>query len=111
MDNMYREGRRRGDKGFVWTCKGEEEMLEDDRRRERVTDEEEEVRAKLESVRIQDNVGDEGGAKCKDVAAGRDKPDVCVVYGEQRMEGLRLIDLRPQQGPMPPLEDAEDEQN
>ena len=30
MDNMYREGRRRGDKGFVWTCKGEEEMLEDD---------------------------------------------------------------------------------
>ena len=36
MDNMYREGGRRGDKGFVWTCKGEEEMLEDDRRRQRV---------------------------------------------------------------------------
>ena len=63
MDNMYREGGRRGDKGFVWTCKGEEEMLEDDRRRQRVTDEEEEVRAELESVRIQDNVGAEGGGQ------------------------------------------------
>ena len=61
-------------------------------------------------MRIEDNVGDEGGATCKDVAVGRDKP-VGVVYGEQRMEGLRLIDLRPQQGPMPPLEDAEDEEN
>ena len=30
-------------------------------------------------------------AKCKDVAAGRDKPDVCVVYGEQRMEGSGLL--------------------
>ena len=109
MDNMYREGGRRGDKGFVWTCKGEEEMLEDDRRR--VTDEQEEVRAKLESVRIQDNVGDEGGARSKDVAVGRDKPDVGVVYGEQRMEGLQLIDLRPRQGPMPPVEDDKAEQN
>ena len=53
-------------------------------------------------MRIQDNVGDEGGARCKDVAVSRDKPDVGVVYGEQRMEGLRLIDLCPRQGPMPP---------
>ena len=85
-------------------------MLEDDRRRQRVTDEEEEVRAELESVKLEENVGAEGGAACKDVAVSRDKP-VGVVYGEQRMEGLRLIDLRPQQGPMPDLEDAEDEWN
>ena len=110
MDNMYREGGRRGDKGFVWTCKGEEEMLEDDRRRQRVTDEEEEVRAELESVKLEENVGAEGGATCKDVAVSRDKP-VGVVYGEQRMEGLALIDLRPQQGPMPDLYDSEDEEN
>ena len=108
MDNMYRGGGRRGDKGFVWMCKGEEEMLEDDRRRQRVTDEEEEVRGELESVKLEENAGAEGGERCKDVS--REKP-VGVVYGEQRMEGLRLIDLRPQQGPMPPLYDSEDEEN
>ena len=77
---------------------------------QRVTDEEEEVRAELESVKLEENVGAEGGATCKDVAVSRDKT-VGVVYGEQRMEGLALIDLRPQQGPMPDLEDAEDEWN
>ena len=85
-------------------------MLEDDRRRQRLTDEEEEVRAELKSVMIEENVGAKGGARCKDVAVSRDKP-VGVVYGEQRMEGLRLIDLRPQQGPVPPLYDSEDEDN
>ena len=85
-------------------------MLEDDRRRQRVTDEEEEVRPELKSVKLEENVGAEGGATCKDVVVSRDKP-VGVVYGEQRMEGLALIDLRPQQGPMPDLEDAKDEWN
>ena len=110
MDNMYREGGRRGDKGFVWTCKGKEEMLEDERRRQRVTHEEEEVSAELESVKLEENVGAEGGEESKDVAVSRDKP-VGVVYGEQRMEGLALIDLRPQQGPLPDLYDSEDEDN
>ena len=80
MDNMYREGGRRGDKGFVWTCKGEEEMLEDDRRRQRVTDEEEEVRAELKSVKLEENVGAEGGATCKDVVVSRGQTSWCGLW-------------------------------
>ena len=88
IGNMYKEGGRRGDKGFVWTGKepnGAEQRTEDRDREKRVGE----------------------GSSLKDAAVGRDPPNIAVVRGEQRLDMLRLIDLVPENRQMPELEDAD----
>ena len=102
MDNMYKEGGKRGDKGFVWTFKTPEEIAKEKRKREKRLQEQEEARSKLKFVSVYSNTEDEEPRK-KDVAVGRDNPNVAVVHGEQRY----LIDLgRQEEPPMPQLEEA-----
>ena len=100
MDNMYKEGGKRGDRGFVWTFKTPEEIVEEKRKREKRLQEQEEARSKLKFVSVYSNTGDEGPRK-KDVAVGRDNPNIAVVQGEQ----CYLIDLGRQREPrIPQLE-------
>ena len=88
IGNMYKKGGRRRDKGFVWTGKelnGAEKITEEREQEKRVGKD----------------------STLKDVAVGRDPPNIAVVRGEQRLDMLRLIDLVPENRQMPELEDAD----
>ena len=106
IGNMYKEGGRRGDKGFVWTGKepnGAEKITEEREQEKRVGKDStlKYVAAGEDSTLKDVGVGED--STLKDVAVGRDPPNIAVVRGEQRY----LIDLALDNRQMPELEDAD----